>query len=512
MTQEQIDAIQRDPEALVRFVASHDFATFARYIDPKLEMTNFHKVYYQILNKFAHGEIKKLIISVSPQSGKSQGSSRFLPAFLLGLNPDLKIVIASYNAEQAKSFNRDVQRIINSEAYQAVFPNTFLNTKGAKMDNVYKCNADTSEPVGHRGFVRGVGRGGALTGKSVDIAILDDIYKDYAEANSPLVRNLAFKWFSTVVNTRLHNDSQEIIVFTRWHEDDLIGRLEKGGEKIRLAKCWADLENVPQDTWLQINFPAIKVGDPTELDPREEGTALWESKHSLEKLLAARQLDPVQFECLYQGDPGSAESRLYGQFKTYVNKADYGTYIRSGCVIDVASGGNDYLASICYDIYRSPNTMYNEKTHKYDPILYALVTDIIYTQEGTDVTYVSVPEQINRNGAQKVFCESNSAGKIFAETISKKVRAQVEQFFTSANKESKLLTNASLVTNSVVFPVGWETRWESVHHHLTHFLRNIKAAANDDLEDALSELVLREIAPCNIKPYRRMSRGIKRGN
>lgn len=512
MTQEQINLFSSNPDLLVRYVASQRLLNFVRYINPKYEVTNFHKVYTEVLDRFAHQQIKKLIISCPPQHGKSEISSRMLPSFLMGLNPDLKIVIASYNAEQAKSFNRDVQRIINSEAYQAVFPNTFLNTKGAKMDNVYKCNADTSEPVGHRGFVRGVGRGGALTGKSVDVLILDDVYKDYAEANSPLVRNLAWKWWVTVCRTRLHNDSQEIIVFTRWHEDDIIGKLEKSGEKVRVLRTWEDMEDVPQDTWLQLNFPALHIGEPTELDPRQEGEPLWAEKHSKEKLLAARQLDPVQFEALYQGDPGSAESRLYGEFKTYVAKSDYGTYIRSGCVIDVASGGNDFLASICYDIYRSPNTMYNEKTHKYDPILYALVTDIIYTQEGTDVTYVSVPEQINRNGAQKVFCESNSAGKIFAETISKKVRAQVEQFFTSANKESKLLTNASLVTNSVIFPVGWETRWEKAHYHITHFLRNIKAASNDDLEDALSELVLREIAPCNLKPYRSMRRGIRRGN
>src|SRR5574344_2172907 len=115
MNRETLERIKSNPEDLVRYMATQRFATFARYIDPKLEMTNFHKVYYEVLDRFAHGKIKKLIISVSPQSGKSQGSSRFLPAFLLGMNLDLKILIGSYNADQANSFNSDVQRIVNSE-------------------------------------------------------------------------------------------------------------------------------------------------------------------------------------------------------------------------------------------------------------------------------------------------------------------------------------------------------------------------------------------------------------
>lgn len=203
----------------------------------------------------------------------SQGSSRFLPAFLLGLNPDLKIIIGSYSTDQAKTFNRDVQRIVNSEAYKAVFPDTFFNNGKVRLDNVYQCNSEISEPVGHSGFVRAVGRNGSLTGKSVDISILDDVYKDFNEANSKLIREQAWKWYTTVVRTRLHNKSQELIVFTRWHEDDLIGRLEKSGEKIVELSKFSQLDDISPDTWLHLNFPAIKMTAPTEVDPRQEGEA-----------------------------------------------------------------------------------------------------------------------------------------------------------------------------------------------------------------------------------------------
>ena len=512
MTPEQIAKIKSDPESVVRYVASQRFTTFARYIDPKLEMTNFHKVYYEVLDKFAHGQIRKLIVSVPPQHGKSQGSSRFLPAFLLGLNPDLKIVIGSYNADQAKSFNRDVQRIVNSEAYKAVFPDTFFNNGKMKMENVYQCNSEVSEPVGHSGFVRAVGRSGALTGKSVDICILDDVYKDFNEANSALIREQAWKWYTTVVRTRLHNDSQELIVFTRWHEEDLIGKLEKSGEKIILLESMSQLNDIPFGAWVQVNFPALKMGAPTELDPREEGEALWEEKHSRRKLLASKALDPIQFECLYQGNPSSAEGRLYGEFKTYVDPADYGTLVRKGCMVDVADKGTDDLVSICYEIRRSPNTFYNEHTKRFEPLLFLCITDVVMTDEGTEVTYVSVPRQINTQGTQFVWVESNNGGEQFANAIRKKVRAQVKSFFNHANKETRIITNASTVMQTVVMPNDWATRYPKFYEKMTKFLRTFSANAHDDAPDCVTQAVEKEILSGNSRAYSFMRRGISRRN
>lgn len=506
--QEEIERIKQNPELVVRYMARKRLTNFARYLNPKLEMTPFHKVYYEVLDMFAHGKIKKLIVSCPPQSGKSEGSSRILPSFILGLDPDKKIVIGSYNAEMAKSFNADVQKIINTEQYRAIFPDSFLNTQRVRMDNVYKCNSEVSEMVGHSGFVRSVGRSGPLTGRSVDISILDDVYKDYAEANSSLIRELAWKWYTTVVRTRLHNDSQELIVFTRWHEDDLIGRLEKSGEKIVVLKSLSDLERIPSSAWVHLNFPALKVGQPTEIDPRNEGDALWPSKHSKAKLLEVKALDPIQFECLYQGDPGSAEGRLYGEFKTYSNKEDWGTFVRAGCYIDVADQGSDELASICYDIYRGRGTTYNEKKKRFEPIYFALVTDIILTSEGTEVTYVSVPQQINLNKTSWVWCESNNGGQQFGKTIEKKVKAHIELFYNGSNKESRILTNAPDVMAHIIMPLGWENRYPHAFQHLTRFLRNFKGNAHDDIEDALTGIVEKEIN----SDRRTKKRGIRRKN
>ena len=502
-------AILSNPDALVKKAARKRFINYSRYMQPDLQLEPFHVVYYTILDMFAHGKIKKLIVSMPPQHGKSEGSSRKLPSFMLGLNPDLKIAISSYAAGIARDFNRDVQRIIDTAKYRELFPETFLNGSNVvTMANTYLRNSDVIEMVGRKGCLRVVGRTGSLTSKTVDVSILDDLYKDYAEGNSPVVREAAWKFYTSVVRKRLHNDSQELIVFTRWHKGDLIGRIEEK-EQIIDVKCWADLENIPAGAWVRINFEAIKVSEPTELDPRPKNVSLWENRHSLTKLLAEKSLDPVQFECLNQGNPGSAAGRLYkNTFKTWVEKSDWGQYIRSGNYTDVADEGDDLLFSACYDIYKSNNQVFNEKTKRFEPLLFALITDMEMTDKNTDVTTVTVPAMINRNGTQKAWIESNNGGAQFEKNIKKKVRAFTQPFYQGGNKESRIVTAAAMVNQSIIFPFGWEERYKPIYDHITEFLRDFGANSHDDPEDGLTGIYEKEIADGNISPYSQPNRGV----
>lgn len=444
----------------------------------------------------------------------SEGSSRKLPAFMLGLNPDTKICIGSYAATIARDFNRDVQRIIDTPKYREIFPKTFLNGSNmVTMANTYLRNSDVIEMVGHKGSLRVVGRGGALTSKTVDVMIMDDVYKDYSEGNSPIVRNAAWKWYTTVVKKRLHNKSQELIVFTRWHEEDLIGKIEKGGEKIIDIKSWDSIKNIPDGAWVRINFEALKTGEPNEIDPREPGAALWESMHSRAKLERERALDPIQFQCLDQGNPGSAEGRLYrNPFRTYVDKSEWGTFVRSGNYTDVADEGDDFTFSACYDVYKSGNEAWNEQKKRFEPILYALITDIVFTQENTEVTAVTVPEMINRCGTQKAWIESNNGGAGFEKLIRKKIKAISEPFYQGANKESRIITNSASVNAQIIMPLGWEERFPKIHEHVTGFLRDFPANEHDDPEDGLTGIYEKELADGDTRPYSQATRGIKRRN
>lgn len=444
----------------------------------------------------------------------SEGSSRKLPAFMLGLNPDTKICIGSYAATIARDFNRDVQRIIDTPSYRELFPETYLNGSNVvTMANTYLRNSDVIEMVGHKGSLRVVGRGGSLTSKTVDVSILDDVYKDYAEGNSPIVRNAAWKWYTTVVRTRLHNDSQELIVFTRWHDDDLIGRIEKSGETVIEIKSWDDVKNIPAGAWVRINFEGLKTGEPTEIDPREPGAALWDRRHSRAKLEGQRALDPVQFQCLYQGNPGNAEGKLYrNPFRTYVDKSEWGTYVRSGNYTDVADEGDDFTFSACYDVYKSGNEAWNEQKKRFEPILYALITDMVFTQENTEITAVTVPEMINRCGTQKAWIESNNGGSGFEKVIRKKLKAVTEPFYQGANKESRIITNSAMVNAQIIMPIGWEQRFSKIYEHLTGFLRDFPVNAHDDPEDGLTGIYEKELADGDTRPYSQATRGIKRRN
>ena len=189
------------------------FADFAVTVYPFLEMQPFHEVYYRLLEMFAAGRVRRLMVSMPPQHGKSVGASTLLPAYMLGLAPDTKMAVASYSAALASKFNRRVQRIIESEEYGELFPETRIKCGGKPAG--YVRTSDEVEIVGHEGGLLSVGREGSLTGNRVDCFILDDLYKDAMEANSPLVRENCWEWYTSVVRTRMHNASSELIS-TAW--------------------------------------------------------------------------------------------------------------------------------------------------------------------------------------------------------------------------------------------------------------------------------------------------------
>lgn len=501
--------MQAHPEMFLKEGARRNLLWFAQYNDTSFEPTPFHTSYYRILNAFAHRKIYKLIIQAPPQHGKSQGSSRNLPAFMLGLNPDLKIGLASYAATIATDFNRDVQRIIDTPEYNAVFPNTTLDESNVvTVSGNFLRNSEVFEIVNHKGSFRTVGRGGSLTSKTLDVGILDDLYKDSKEANSPVIRQQAWKWYTDVFMSRFHNDSQQLIVFTRWHKDDIIGHILETQKHI-VIKNWADIENVPKDIWVVVNFEAIKTGEPTEIDQREPGQSLWENRHSLERLLATRDINPVGFQCLYQGNPGNAEGRLYQPFKTWIEKADWGKYVRSGNYTDVADEGDDFLFSACYDIYVSDNQTWDEHKKRFVPLIYALITDIEFTDANTDVTTVTVPAMINRNGTQRAWIESNNGGSQFEKVVKTKVRALTTAFYQGSNKESRIVTNAPFVNQSIIMPFGWENRYPKAYEAITNFLREFTANAHDDAADGLTGIYEKEIADGNTQGYSAHNRGIR---
>jgi predicted phage terminase large subunit-like protein len=440
-------------------LARRNIIDFTKYTFPIMDFSWFHESYYSKLNDFAHGKIKKLAIFVPPQHGKSEGATRRLPAFLLGLNPDRKIAIVSYNSPIARKFNRDIQRIIDTPEYLDVFPDTQINTKNiTTIAGSWLRNADECEIIGHRGGFKTVGVGGALTGTPVDVLIMDDLYKDAMSAWSPVVRQNIEDWYDSVADTRLHNDSQQLIVYTRWHHEDLAGQLLK-----------------KESDWEVCVFPALKIGEPTKIDPRKKGDALWPARHSEEKLIKSRDRNPHVFESLYQQNPKPLEGLLYAPFKTYSTLPDY-NQVKN--YTDTADTGDDYLCSI--DYVEHNNLKY--------------VIDVLYTQKPNEYTEPKQAQQLKDNQVNICKIESNNGGRAYArnvERITKELgnyKTNITWFHQSNNKEARIKSNSSTVNNTIVMPDNWHIRWPEFYNDVTNYMAKGKNK-HDDAPDVLTGIV-----------------------
>lgn len=279
---------------------------FVQHQRPGYMVGIHHRVICQKLDDFRAGKIRRLMIFVPPQHGKSELSSRYFPAYMLGHNPDLKIALASYSPDLASSFNSDVQRIIDTPEYRALFPRTTLSSAGdyygGKLKG-YRRNTEVFEIVGHKGYFKSVGVNTGLTGKTVELGIIDDPVKDRVEAENPESREKLWTWYNDVFMSRLNNNSQQLILLTRWHEEDLAGKLlKKDAERVARGE---------KPLWEVVSFPAIKETQPTEIDPRNPGEPLWPEMHDLENLKEKREnADERTWESLYQQNPTSKSGNI----------------------------------------------------------------------------------------------------------------------------------------------------------------------------------------------------------
>lgn len=461
-------------ELVLREMARRNYLDFVKYTMPSYQATKVHTEYANILNLFAQAIIKKLIITMPPQHGKTELSTRKLPPFMFGKNPDLNIGVASYNQTFARKFSIQIQRNINHLSYHNLFPNTTISKSkfSLESENKYIRTQDEFEIINYKGLLKAVGRGGSLTGNLIDIMIMDDLYKDYAEGSSPIIRENSIDWYTSVVRTRLHNNSQELIVFTRWDEEDLIGFIESR-EKVILLTERKQLKNINPKYWYKINFPALSTRESIKngFDFRKkEERPFWFKRHSKNKLIEDRKLDETKFESLYQGDPKPKKGLLYSGFNIYKNIPNTkGRYNYT----DVADTGTDYLCSICYLL-------------GVDDYLY--VIDLIYTQDPQEITEPAVAEMLLRNNIKVAYFESNNGGRGFARSVDRisKYALTLNTFYQSGNKESRILTDATEVQRKILMPPNWTTKWPVFARDVLKFKKNFKTNIHDDAPDALT--------------------------
>ncbi len=401
-------------------LAKRNLLDFTLYTKQNYYVNWHHRVYAEKLDKFSKGKTKKLMIFMPPQHGKSELCSRRPPAKLIGDNPNRRIAVISYNISFGKKFLREIKRIVNSEEYYKIYNLSLSN--GFMVMLIHQKN---SRYPGYEGSIMGTGIGGGLTGRPVDIGIIDNSYKNAQDAWSETIRNNVKDWYDTVFRSRLHNSPQQLITLTRRHPEDLAGWL---------------LENEPEE-WEVVIFPAIKVNEDNQIDDRFVGEALWEDKHSINTLVKIRNQNPYVFESLYQQNPQPAEGLLFHRdelkyFSDYqIRRNDISSVIVGIC--DVADEGSDYLSFGLFYIYDKE----------------AYLMDVVFTQATAEKTEPRVAALVNDYKANKAFFESNNGGKSYARHVETMLteRTVITWEANTKNKETRILLKSGNVKEQVHF-------------------------------------------------------------
>lgn len=232
----------------------------------------------------------RLIVTMPPQEGKSTRVAKDFPIWLLTQNPELRIVTASYAQSLA---NRNGRAIRN-----AIVANPSLNL------NIADDNGSVSDwtLASHEGGVLSVGIGAGVTGRPADVMIIDDPIKDRKEADSEVFRDRVYDWWTDAASTRLAPGAPVVVILTRWHEEDIAGKLIAAEDG---------------DLWTVLNIPAEADHRPEkgEIDPlgREPGEFMQSARKRTKRQWQAIKVRSGSrtWAALYQGRPAPAAGGIF---------------------------------------------------------------------------------------------------------------------------------------------------------------------------------------------------------
>jgi predicted phage terminase large subunit-like protein len=287
-----------------------NFLAFTKWTKKDYDFNWHHVLMGKKLEQFAHKKVRNIMVFMPPRMGKSELISRRLPAYIFGINPKARIISTSYSADLAQMLNRDVQRIIDAQEYRDIFPNTLLsgeNVRTAAQGNWLR-NNDIFEIVEHGGVYRCAGVGGGITGMGANYILIDDVVKNQSEADSPTYRQKVWDWYLSTLFTRREKNCSMALVMTRWHEDDLAGRLLK-------QDADAKKRGEPSMDWEIVKFPMVLESEPTPGDPRNQGEVLWPNKYDLNETMIIKNVTTQNegarvWNSLYQQEPVAREGSL----------------------------------------------------------------------------------------------------------------------------------------------------------------------------------------------------------
>jgi predicted phage terminase large subunit-like protein len=443
-----------------------DFYFFCKILKPRFYLTHrwhlkklcktlqdFHEE--KILNK--NGEpITQLMINFPPRHGKTLTVDMFTQ-WILGLNPLSSVIRACYNEDlsgrSAKTVRDGIQEI--KAGARIVYSDIFPDTKVKYGDSSYHLWSLEKSPFS---FLA-TSPHGMITGVGCKWGIIDDLIKDAKEAYNDRILEEHFDWYHNTFMQRLESGAKKLIIAHRWAKNDLCGKL--------LA--------TEEDEWHVIKMPAHIIDEemlcPDILDYKE-----------YTKRKEADGTDPLIFSANYDQEILENIDRLYGTFKTYDTIQE--KYDRIEAYIDTADEGKDYLAGGVIGIHNGIGDM----------------LDIIYTSEPMEYTENATARMLTNLKCDKAIIESNNGGRGFARAVEKLMREMgnthtvVEWFHQGENKQARILSQSTAVTNCIIMPKKWQDIWTQFYYDIMHLSRGGKWA-RDDAPDFLSGVIEKILAP-----------------
>lgn len=440
-------------------LAKRSFLDFIRFVQPDYLFNWHHLALINALQRLSDKEFQRLIVMMPPRHGKSQLVSRLFPAWCFARNINEQVIVSSYALDLASAMNRDCQRIITSEKYAELFPETKLSDG----ESGYMRTTKRFDIVGGKGYYLAAGVGGGITGAGATVGIIDDPVKNAEDADSKTIRDKTWEWYRTTFRTRFEPGAIEVICQTRWHDDDLTGRILKG------HKSGVEI----------ISLPALCEA-PEE--NRSIGDALWPERYSREVLLETKaDVGTRSWIALYQQKPSDEDGGLIK--RAWFSRYDPRKY-------SFANKKVNFFVDTAYT---------NEE--KNDP-----TAAIAYVKEGSDYYVLEVAsdwmefnEQVKfvkdftaRNGYSGlsiVRVEPKATGKSIVQVMKAGTSLNIREGVSPKDSKIARVNSVSGVVEGgrVFLPEGME--W------VTNFLNECAAfpnAAHDDQVDCLTGMIQNE--------------------
>jgi len=402
-----------------------------------------------MLEAVERGDITRLIVVMPPRHGKSEMISVRLPCYYLAKHPGEAVVQAGYSESISLLHSRHARDVFISSGMRMLFP--FLQYRPEKPGQetiLPEKQAAHEWGTKQGGSYYAVGVGGGLTGRGYDLGIIDDPVKDAEEADSQVIRDKVWEWYTQVFRTRAQPGARIIIVMTRWHRNDLVGRLLKQAQ-----------DDPTTDKWEVLHLKAI-----------EDNKALWPDRYSLSDLeLIRSSIGNKAFTSLYQGEPVIAEGNIIKRewWRYYKETPNFTRLIHSWDTAFKKGSSSDY--SVCTVIGEAENGYY--------------IKDVIKVRvEFPELKRMAV-SLCNRDNPIAVLVEDKASGQSLVQELERNTKIPVLPVKVDSDKESRVNAVTPLLeAGKVYLPESAPWLFDFVDE-----LSSFPSGAHDDQVDSLTQ-------------------------